>query len=166
MSENNHHTILLLDDEPSVLKALRRDLQDLDAELITTTDVHEALQILKQRRISLIISDERMPRLSGWQFLSLARQIAPETIRVILTAHADIEAVGMAIQRARVAKLFLKPWNSDTFPGAICELLSDYKGSLNQEVSVESCDDDSENKPSDSTADSSETLDREQVQKT
>ena len=126
MSENNHHTILLVDDEPGVLNALRRDLRDIDAELITTTDVHEALQLLRQQSISLIISDEKMPGLSGWQFLSLARQIVPETIRVILTAHTDIEAVGMAIHRARVAKLFIKPWDSQALADSVRQLLAQY----------------------------------------
>ncbi len=126
MSENSGHVIMLVDDDEQVLRALRRDLRELGGELITFTDAHEALKVLRERPISLVISDEKMPGLSGWQFLSLARQIAPATIRVMLTAYADLEAFDMAIQRARIAKLFIKPWDSEVLSESVRHLLTTY----------------------------------------
>jgi DNA-binding NtrC family response regulator len=126
MSENTGHVIMLVDDDEQVLRALRRDLRELGGELITFTDAHEALKVLRERHISLVVSDEKMPGLSGWQFLSLARQIAPATVRVMLTAYADLEAFDMAIQRARIAKLFIKPWDSEVLSESVRHLLTTY----------------------------------------
>ncbi len=126
MSEDTGHVIMLVDDDEQVLSALRRDLHKLDAELMTFTDVYEALKVLRERQISLVISDEKMPGLSGWQFLSLARQIAPATVRVMLTAYTDLEAFDMAIYRARIAKLFIKPWDSEVLSESVRHLLTTY----------------------------------------
>ncbi len=126
MSEVTKHVIMLVDDDERVLNALRRDLHELDAELITTTDVYEALKVLRDRQISLVISDEKMPGLSGWQFLSLARQIAPATVRVILTAYTDLEAFDMAVHRAQIARLFIKPWDSKVLSESLRHLLTTY----------------------------------------
>lgn len=126
MSEDTGHVVMLVDDDEQVLSALRRDLHELDAELITTTDVYEALKVLRERQISLVISDEKMPGLSGWQFLSLARQIAPATVRVMLTAYTDLEAFDMAIHRAQIARFFMKPWDPKVLSESVRHLLTTY----------------------------------------
>lgn len=126
MSEDTEYVVMLVDDDEQALSALRRDLHELDAELMTFTDVYEALRVLSERQISLVISDEKMPGLSGWQFLSLARQIAPATVRVMLTAYTDLEAFDMAIHRAQIAKLFIKPWDSGVLSESVRHLLNTY----------------------------------------
>ena len=163
MGEATCYTILLLDDDQATLNALRRDLQDLEAELITTTDVHEALQILKKRSINLVVSDERMPLWNGCRFLALAEEISPATVRVLITGYTDVDVMRSAVNRAHVARYFLKPWNPDIFATTIRELLSDSKSKREPVMFVESCDHDTENKPSNSDACSSKSLEKEQV---
>ncbi len=126
MSEDTGHVILLLDDDQATLNALRRDLLDLDAELITTTDVHEALQIIKVRSISLVISDERMPLWNGCRFLTLVEEISPATIRVLITGYTDVEVLHTAVNRAHVARCFMKPWDSEVLLESVRHLLTTY----------------------------------------
>jgi CheY-like chemotaxis protein len=77
MPDKRRHTILAVDDEEGILKSLRRLLADLDAEVLTATSGKKALDMLKSRDISLIISDQRMPEMTGVEFLQRSREVSP-----------------------------------------------------------------------------------------
>ncbi len=124
MADELRHTILAVDDEDGILKAMRRLLSQLDVTLITANSGAEALQKLQQQPVSLIISDQCMPGMTGIEFLQQSRKISPATIRVLLTGYADLEATIAAINSGAVRYYLTKPWD-DTF------LLSRIKESLN-----------------------------------
>lgn len=107
--------ILLVDDEVNITKALRRLLSDFDHY-----DVHiansgaDAIEILKDEPdIGIIVSDQRMPEMTGVEFLTHARQLAPDAIRILLTGYADIEASIGAINEGAVFRYLTKPWKDD-----------------------------------------------------
>lgn len=104
-------TILLVDDEPHVLKALNRCLLDEGYEIITATGGEEALGIAQARPFKVVISDERMPGMCGSEFLSLMHLRHPQTVRMLLTGHASIEAAMKAVNQGNIYRFLVKPWD-------------------------------------------------------
>ncbi|MET0963570.1 MAG: ATPase, T2SS/T4P/T4SS family, partial [Noviherbaspirillum sp.] len=105
--------ILLVDDEPNVLSALRRVFHYEDYEVVCCQYPVQALEQLKQENFQIIISDYMMPGLNGGDLLKQARAIQPDMIRIMLTGHADVNAVVGAMKAGAVYKFILKPWNDD-----------------------------------------------------
>lgn len=105
--------ILLVDDEPGVLNALRRVFRQENYQIHVAMSGEEALALLARQACQLVISDFMMPGMNGVQFLRQARERHPELIRIMLTGHADTEAVMGAIKDGAVFKFILKPWNDD-----------------------------------------------------
>ena len=102
--------ILLVDDEPNVLKSLSRLLKQY--YLITASCGEEALLLAKEQTFDLVISDYRMPGINGVDFLIRFKRIQPDAIRMILTGYADLEGVQHAINDAEVFRFINKPWNN------------------------------------------------------
>jgi response regulator RpfG family c-di-GMP phosphodiesterase len=106
-------TILFLDDEQNVLNALRRVFKDEEHATFLTTSPQEAKEKLSKERIAVVVSDQRMPTTTGTQFLEEVKQISPETVRILLTGHADMGIAMEAINRGSVYRFLLKPWDDD-----------------------------------------------------
>ncbi|HVG19656.1 MAG TPA: response regulator [Blastocatellia bacterium] len=104
------YTILAVDDEPANLRMLER-LFRRDYRLITASNGEEALEVLKREDVSLIITDQRMPGMSGTQLLRESMGTNPHTIKIILTGYTDIEALVEAINTTRIHKFVSKPWD-------------------------------------------------------
>lgn len=104
-------TILIVDDERSVLSSLKRSLVDEPYEILTASNGAEGIEVIKKHKIKLVISDERMPGMSGSEFLVAVKDIAPETVRIMLTGHASIEAAMRAINSGEIYRFFSKPWD-------------------------------------------------------
>ena len=107
------YRILLVDDEPNVLSALRRVFRQENYDIVTSGDPRAALELLKREHFNLIISDFMMPGMDGGELLRQARQVDPDMIRIMLTGHADVNAVVGAVKTGAVYKFILKPWNDE-----------------------------------------------------
>ena len=107
------HRVMLVDDEDLVLKALERSLRKENYKLIAAGSAQQALEILKQKRVDLIISDHLMPGMTGLEFLKLVKAKYPEVIRIILSGHADLDIVISAINEGEVYRFLTKPWNDE-----------------------------------------------------
>lgn len=109
------HSILIVDDEDSILNAFKRILADGDYEVHTASNGLEGLNKLHtaQKPYSLIISDQRMPMMSGVQFFTHAKGIFPDAVRILLTGYADTDAVIDAINKGGVHLYFTKPWHEE-----------------------------------------------------
>lgn len=105
--------ILLVDDEPNILRALTRLFFDKEYELHTASSAAEGLDILKTQTVDLIIADYRMPGMSGIDFFRNARLVQPDAIRIILSGFADIHALTEAINEGNIYKFIFKPWNDE-----------------------------------------------------
>lgn len=103
--------ILLVDDEINVVSSLKRALIDEPYKIHTANSGVDGLRILKDNRIKLVISDEKMPGMSGSEFLSAVKNLFPDTIRIILTGHASIQAAMNAVNNGEIYRFFAKPWN-------------------------------------------------------
>lgn len=107
------HVIMLVDDEEHNLRALSTLLQD-DYEILTAVDGQDALEVLdrfeEKERIHLIISDQRMPRLTGVEFLNKTLEIIPKAKRILLTGFSDVDAIIDSINKGEIYKFILKPY--------------------------------------------------------
>ncbi|MDX1569349.1 MAG: diguanylate cyclase [Xanthomonadales bacterium] len=114
--QERRHTILLVDDEPANLRTLSTVLEN-DYELLTANNGQEALELLddheEPERISLIISDQRMPRMTGVELFERVSEKLPDTIRIILTGFIDVDAIIDSINKANIYKFILKPYDRD-----------------------------------------------------
>jgi len=121
-------SILLLDDEPHVLSALRRTLRTPLGDQVkveTFTDPHDALARVGERRYDLIVSDFRMPLMDGIQFLRFARELQPEALRMVVSASTEINGVMSAINDVGVFRYIVKPWTAEV-------LIDDVRAALAQ----------------------------------
>ncbi|MDP2197673.1 MAG: response regulator, partial [Sulfurimicrobium sp.] len=107
------YRLLLVDDEPNVLKALQRVFRQENYLVATAPNPGEALKLMSQGEFHLVISDYMMPGMTGAEFLKQVKSLYPETIRIMLTGHADTGAVMGAVNEGAVYKFILKPWNDD-----------------------------------------------------
>lgn len=120
------YRILLVDDEPNVLKALERIFRQENYRITTATSGIEALDHLKNGTFQLMISDYMMPQMNGAELLKQAKATQPDMIRIMLTGHADTGAVMGAINEGAVYKFILKPWNDDDLRVTVALALEQY----------------------------------------
>lgn len=107
------HTILLVDDEASILRSLERLFRGESYKTITCTDAKTALEVLERERVDVIISDQRMPGMTGTELLTIVRHKYPEIIRILFSGYLEIESLISAINDASIRKFISKPWDGD-----------------------------------------------------
>ena len=109
------HSILIVDDEESILNSFQRILADEDYEVHAVNNGSEGLNKLRtaQKPYSIIVSDQRMPEMSGVQFFAQAKDIFPDAVRILLTGYADSNVIIDAINKGGVHLYFTKPWREE-----------------------------------------------------
>ncbi|MBL0030457.1 MAG: EAL domain-containing protein [Rhodanobacteraceae bacterium] len=112
-------TLLILDDEENVRRSLIRLLRRDGYRILEAGNAQEALELLAVNEVQVILSDQRMPGMSGTEFLSRVKSLYPQTVRLVLSGFADIGAVTAAINRGEVYKYLTKPWEDDELRGHI-----------------------------------------------
>jgi CheY-like chemotaxis protein len=106
------HHVLFVDDEKNVLSSIRRVFIDEDRyELSFAGGGEEGLAVLKSKGATVIVSDMRMPQMDGIEFLTRSREVAPDAVRMVLSAYADIDSIMQAINEGHVWRYITKPWN-------------------------------------------------------
>ena len=126
------YRIVLVDDEINVLSALKRALSaippdELDGarpDIETFVSVYEALNRINTVPVDLVISDYRMPEMSGVDFLCRAIECQPMMARIILSGYADLDAVVSAINKVQISRFINKPWNDFELKSAVVQALS------------------------------------------
>jgi diguanylate cyclase (GGDEF)-like protein len=109
--EQEPRTLLLVDDEENVLRALIRTLRRDGYRILTASTVDEALDVLARNDVHVIVSDQRMPGTSGTEFLGRVKDMYPDTVRMILSGYSDLGTVTDAVNRGAVYKFLTKPWS-------------------------------------------------------
>ena len=126
------YRILLVDDEINVLSALKRALSrigvdELDGdrpEIETFVSARHALARMERSPVDLIVSDFRMPEMGGIEFLAEAVQLQPDVARLVLSGHADLDAVVDAINKVQIFRFIAKPWHDFELKSAVVQALA------------------------------------------
>src|SRR5690349_4159109 len=105
------YKLMIVDDEPANLRLLERLFRN-DFNVLTAESGAEALSLLEQHDVALIIMDQRMPGMSGIELLKRTTAIRPHMVRIILTGYTDVESLVEAINSGQVYRYVTKPWNS------------------------------------------------------
>ena len=119
--EQASQTLLLVDDEAFILTALKRLLRRDGYRILTACGGQEGLQVLAETPVDVIVSDQRMPGMTGVDFLRQARTLYPKTIRMVLSGYTELQSVTDAINEGAVYKFMTKPWDDEHLRANIVE---------------------------------------------
>jgi DNA-binding NtrC family response regulator len=126
------HKIMLVDDEKLVLSALERSLRREGYELIIISSALEALAYLRHdSNIDIIISDHRMPKMTGLELLIEVRRLFPNIVRMLLTGHAELNVAIDAINQGKLYRFIVKPWQDSELKEYIRHALQ-FKRAVNE----------------------------------
>lgn len=118
--------VMLVDDEANVLSALTRALIDDPFDIITASSGSQALELMEGKTVKAIVSDERMVGMQGSELLAEVKRRSPETIRILLTGHATLEAAMRAVNVGEIYRFFLKPWDDTQLRFALLSAIEKY----------------------------------------
>lgn len=126
--------IMLVDDEPHVLSSLRRllvrSLPNENIHIELCTDPLQALDLARREIYKVVVSDYRMPMMDGVKFLSGWRDIQPNSVRLILSASTDFDAIQSAMNHAEIFRYLVKPWSDEALLVAVGEALARHDQSM------------------------------------
>ena len=115
-------SILYVDDEPDNLLAFRSVFRR-SFDVLTATGGAEAIEILKTKPVHLLLSDQRMPQMTGVELCETVMQTNPTTIRIIVTGYSEMKPIEDAIKEGKVARYITKPWDVDELKGLLLKSL-------------------------------------------
>ena len=121
ISETFRRRLLLVDDEVNILSALKRLLRQDKYDIMTANNGQEALDTLKDSPVDVIVTDQRMPGMTGVEFLRLAKESYPDTIRIVLSGYTELQSVTDAVNEGAVYKFLTKPWDDIQLRGHVAE---------------------------------------------
>lgn len=120
-SPQARRTLLLVDDEPSILSALKRLFRPDGYRLLTAASGAEALELLATHQVDVILSDQRMPGMTGVDFLRRTKALHPHTIRMTLSGFTDLQSIIDAVNEGAVYKFLTKPWDDERLRGHVAQ---------------------------------------------
>lgn len=139
-SKKKKFSLLYVDDEATNLRVFKANFRKF-FNVHTTTNPIEAIDILKQEEIQVIVTDQRMPEMTGTQFLEKILPDYPDVIKIILTGFTDIEAIKDGINRCGIYKYITKPWNFDEMKGVLERGIETYQESIESEEHIKDLED-------------------------
>lgn len=111
MSIKEQYTLLVVDDEPNIVKAIGRLFRGAPINLLTAASGEEALEVIASNQVHVLVTDNRMPGMSGIDLVQRVRERSPDTVRLIISGQSDMDAVLDAINEGEVFRFLTKPWN-------------------------------------------------------
>jgi DNA-binding NtrC family response regulator len=130
-------TVLFVDDEEKILKSLKRGLLDEPYNTLFATSGKEAIEILQREEVHIIVTDMRMPEMSGLELLRTVKKEYPHIVRMVLSGYTQVTTLLTAINQGEIFKFITKPWQlEEEFKPAIREAVEYYEF-RNQRQTVE-----------------------------
>ncbi len=116
--------VLFIDDEPEVLSGFEQNLRKSNFDVVTSSCVSSAFDILKSESIDIVVSDERMPKMSGHEFLTKVYNLYPKTVRILLSGQAELKDVARAINDGQIFRYLAKPIRSNELKSTLNEAIN------------------------------------------
>lgn len=120
-------TVLFVDDEVNILRSAERLFLEKNLTILSALNAQAALSIVQEETVAVIISDNLMPGMSGIDLLYRVREISPSTVKILMTAHADLATAVAAINRSEIFRFVLKPWENNELAWVVEESLARYQ---------------------------------------
>ncbi len=120
-------TVLFVDDEANILSSLQRLFRNEPFRLLRASSAEEALALLREEEVSVLVSDNRMSGMSGVELLSRARRVSPDTVKILLTGYADLGTALAAINGGEVFRFVTKPWEDGELKRAVAEAVERHR---------------------------------------
>jgi EAL domain-containing protein (putative c-di-GMP-specific phosphodiesterase class I)/FixJ family two-component response regulator len=114
-------TLLLVDDEDNILASLKRLLRRDGYRILCARSAEEGLQRLGESQVDVIVSDQRMPGMTGVEFLRRAKDLYPDTVRMVLSGFTDLQSIIDAVNEGAIYKFLTKPWDDERLRAHIAE---------------------------------------------
>lgn len=124
MRNSRQRTLLLVDDEESIVSALRRLLRPDGYHIVTANSGAQGLQRLAENSVDVIVSDQRMPTMTGVDFLRRAKELYPDTVRMVLSGYTELQSITDAVNEGAIYKFLTKPWDDERLRSHIAEAFS------------------------------------------
>jgi len=139
MGETKRDRVLLLvDDEENILSSLVRLFRTEKYTILRASSGRQGIEILKDQEVGVIISDQRMPEMTGVEFLSKVKLTHPDTIRIVLSGYTELKSITDAINEGAIYKFLTKPWNDDLLKKNVAEAFEGHEIKLeNQRLNDE-----------------------------
>ncbi len=120
------HTVLFVDDEPNILRALQRLLRNEPMTVLCAGSPQEALALLDKAEPEVVVTDQRMPEMSGADLLYAVRDRHPDIVRMMLTGYTEMKIAVEAINRGEIYRLITKPWNDEELKATLRQAFDHY----------------------------------------
>jgi response regulator RpfG family c-di-GMP phosphodiesterase len=120
-------TVLFVDDEVNILKAVQRLFRNEPFRVLAASRAREALELLENESPQVVVTDQRMPEMSGVDLLSAVRERHPDVVRMMLTGYTEIDVAVEAINRGAIYRLITKPWNDEELKATIRQALEQHE---------------------------------------
>lgn len=125
--ESSGKVLLLVDDEANILRALSRVLRRDGYHILTATSPRHAFSLLAENDVQVVLSDQRMPEMTGTEFFSRVKEMYPETVRLVLSGYTDLKSVTDAINRGSIYRFLTKPWDDEELRREVAEAFNAYE---------------------------------------
>jgi FixJ family two-component response regulator len=120
-------TLLLVDDEENILRSIVRVLRRDGYKILTANSGKAGLELLETNQVGVIVSDQRMPQMTGVEFLSQVKDLYPETVRIVLSGYTELSSITDAINQGAIYKFLTKPWEDSLLRANIEEAFQYYE---------------------------------------
>jgi DNA-binding NtrC family response regulator len=131
LREPYQRTLLYVDDEVNLLAAVRRQMRHTGYRMLVASSAEEAFEILAKTEVGVILCDQRMPGMSGTDFLSRVRQMHPDAVRIVLSGYTDLRSVTEAVNRGAIFKFLAKPWVEEELAAAVRDGFEQFEAKRN-----------------------------------
>lgn len=125
MAALKKHTLLVVDDEPDVCDSVH-DLLRREYRVLRARNAEEGFKLMQENEIHIIMTDQRMPKVSGVELLSKVRVGHPQAVRMLFTGYADLDSIIQAINQGHIYRFLKKPWQPDELEAAVRDAAAEY----------------------------------------
>lgn len=125
MPTQRKHTLLVVDDESDVCDSVH-DLLRREFNVLKARNAEEGLELMRQNEVHIIMTDQRMPKVTGVELLKSIRAGHPQAIRMLFTGYADLDSVIAAINQGHIFRFLKKPWQPQELEDAVREAAAEY----------------------------------------
>jgi response regulator RpfG family c-di-GMP phosphodiesterase len=125
MSSPEKHCLLVVDDEPDVCDSVH-DLLRREFRVLKASSAEDACRLMQEEEVHIIMTDQRMPRITGVEFLARVKAKRPQAIRMLFTGYADLDSIIAAINQGHIYQFLKKPWQPEELEAAVRQAAAEY----------------------------------------